>query len=131
MDAMSSGDQFVLETHFERGCVLASDRGLNLGLFIAELITNAIKHAHPSGAKGRIRAGGAPDQDGIVAWVSDDGVGFPQGFDLARDSGVGLRTLRVIAQQTDVELDFSSSELGLNVQLRIPHVAKIIDVQFA
>lgn len=58
-------------------------------------------------------------------------MGFPQGFDLARDSGVGLRTLRVIAQQTDVELDFSSSELGLNVQLRIPHVAKIIDVQFA
>ena len=131
LEAMSDGTQFTLEPQFARGCLISSDQGLNLGLFLGELVINAIKHAHPSGATGLIEAGCAAGPIGIVAWVRDDGVGFAEGFDLTRDSGVGLRTLRVIAQQTGVELDFVSSELGLTVELHIPQVVmRIRESQF-
>ena len=132
MQTMNEGDRFELDPQFERGSLVASDQGLNLGLLLGELVINALKHAHPSGAHGRIEAGCAPDANGIVVWVRDDGVGFPQGFDLSRDSGVGLRTLRVVAQQTGVQLSFSSSQLGLTVRLHIPQVvARIREAQFA
>ena len=120
MEAMTSPDRYEFEPQFERGCLVASDQGLNLGLIIGELIINAIKHAHPTGTRGRIEAGCAAERNGVMVWVRDDGVGLPEGFDIAQDGGIGLRTLRLIAHQTGIHLDFASTEIGLTVQLRIP-----------
>jgi len=120
VDAMTDGKQFDLDLAFEPGCLIDSDQALNLGLLIGELIVNAIKHSHPARSKGRIDVGCASQPHGILVWVRDDGVGLPEGFDLNCDGSVGMRTLRIIAQQTGIELDFLSSEIGLTVQLQIP-----------
>jgi len=122
MDAMTHGDRLEPDLQFERGCLVASDQGLNLGLIIGELVINAIKHAHPTGTRGRLEAGCSSDADGIVAWVRDDGVGLPEGFDFVHDVGVGLRTLRLIAHQIGLQLDFLNTELGLAVELSIPQL---------
>jgi two-component sensor histidine kinase len=132
LDAMTVGKQFELELEFEPGCVVAADQALNLGLLVGELIINAIKHSHPAGSRGRIEAGCSLSRDGIAAWVRDDGVGLPEGFDLKHDGGIGMRTLRLIAQQVGVEVDFFSGEIGLTVQIRVPAaVPAIPQVQFA
>src|SRR5688572_28194164 len=75
LDAMTDGNRFEPELEFERGCLVASDQGLNLGLIMGELVINAIKHAHPAGTCGRLGAGCSSDAEGIAAWVRDDGVG--------------------------------------------------------
>jgi len=132
VETMPDGDRFELVPDFERGCLVASDKALNLGMFIGELVINAIRHSHPAGASGRIEAGCAADAHGVVVWVRDDGVGFPQGFDLSLNSGVGLRTLRVVAQQVGVQLSFSSRDIGLTARLHIPHfVAQVREAQIA
>jgi len=132
VEAMTDRNEFDLVLDFEPGCVVASDQALNLGLLVGELIINAIKHAHPARAvRGVIEAGCYLDGNEIFAWVRDDGVGLPEGFDLEHDGSVGMRTLRLIAQQIGVELDFINEEIGLNVQLRIPALVPIPLVQIA
>lgn len=120
IDMMTDGRKVELMTEFETGCLVASDRALNLGLLVSELVINAIKHAHPTGTHGIIEVGCTQSPEGILAWVRDDGVGLPEGFDLEHDGSVGMRTLRLIALQLGVELDFLSEDIGLRVELRIP-----------
>jgi two-component sensor histidine kinase len=122
VEAMTDAKQFELELGFDPGCLVAADQALNLGLLVGELIINAIKHSHPAGSKGRIEAGCSLGRDGIVAWVRDDGVGLPEDFDLEHDGSIGMRTLRLIAQQVGVEVDFLSGEIGLTVDIRVPAV---------
>ena len=132
VDAMTDPKQFELELEFAPGCVVEADQALNLGLLVGELIINAIKHSHPAGSKGRIEAGCALAGDGIAAWVRDDGVGLPEGFDLEHDGSIGMRTLRLIAQQVGVEVDFLSGEIGLTVHIRVPAAAPAMpQAQFA
>ena len=131
VDTMTDNQQFDLDLDFAPGCLVASDQALNLGLLVGELIINAIKHSHPAGSSGRIEAGCKEDPAGIAAWVRDDGVGLPEGFDLEHDGSIGMRTLRLIAQQIGVELDFLSCEIGLTVNLRIPALATPRLLQFA
>jgi two-component sensor histidine kinase len=132
VEAMTVGKQFELELEFEPGCLVASDQALNLGLLVGELIINAIKHSHPAGSRGRIEAGCSLTRDGIAAWVRDDGVGLPEGFDLEHDGGMGMRTLRLIAQQVGVEVDFVSGEIGLTVHIQAPAVLPAMpQAQFA
>jgi two-component sensor histidine kinase len=132
LEAMTVGKQFELELEFEPGCLVAADQALNLGLLVGELIINAIKHSHPAGSKGRIEAGCSLARDGIVAWVRDDGVGLPEAFDLEHDGGIGMRTLRLIAQQVGVEVDFISGDIGLTVNIQTPAVLSAMpQAQFA
>ena len=131
-EMMADGKQFDLATEFESGCFVASDQALNLGLLVSELVINAIKHAHPAGSRGVIETGCRMTPNGILAWVRDDGVGLPEGFDLAHDGSIGMRTLRLISQQLDVELDFLSDDIGLTVELRIPAAVLAVPLaQFA
>ena len=132
IDAMTDARQFELEMEFEPGCVIEADQALNLGLLVGELIINAIKHSHPAGSRGRIEAGCSRARDGICAWVRDDGVGLPEGFYLEHDGGIGMRTLRLIAQQVGVEVDFLSGEIGLTVDIRVPAAIPVMpQAQFA
>ena len=54
------------------------------------------------------------------------------GFDLEHDGGIGMRTLRLIAQQVGVEVDFLSGEIGLTVDIRVPAAIPVMpQAQFA
>ena len=132
VDAMTDKNEFELVLKLEPGCVVPSDHALNLGLLVGELIINAIKHSHPAHTvRGVIEAACYMGEGQIIAMVRDDGVGLPEGFDLAHDGGIGMRTLRLIAQQAGVELDFVSGDIGLTVHLRIPALAVSPQAQFA
>jgi len=70
-------------------------------IFLAEGLTNAIKHAFPDGQKGVIRV--ALHGDGVEAELSvaDDGVGFGgEPMELGRNS-FGLQCLRAAAEQLE------------------------------
>ncbi|THD60321.1 sensor histidine kinase [Phenylobacterium sp.] len=104
-----------------RTCMVAPQAAALLGLIVTELVTNAVKYAHPAGAPGRVAVLCRDDRgDGVVLSVSDDGVGLPEGFDPQVDGGLGLRVIRSLADQLDAELGFDSGPLGLTVTVIAP-----------
>jgi two-component sensor histidine kinase len=99
---------------------LASGETLHIGFAVDEMITNAIKYAHPTGIPATIAVRCAKAEVGICVEVSDDGVGLPDGFDPVRDGGTGFRLMRSIANQIAAELDFTSDSLGTCCKLVVP-----------
>ncbi len=101
-------------------CLVAAERAVTIGLIVGELVTNAMKYAHPAGVPGAIAVDCRRSGNTIVIEVADDGVGLPENFDPLKDAGLGLRLVRSLANQLRARLDFSQHGTGLSVSLRIP-----------
>jgi two-component sensor histidine kinase len=104
-----------------RTCAIEPERAGLIGLIVTELVTNAVKYAHPAGAAGRIDVScRRPRAGDVILTVSDDGVGLPEGFNPAIDGGLGMRVVRSLAEQMGAALDFHSGPLGLTVTVTAP-----------
>lgn len=76
------------------------DTAIPLGLIVAELVANSLKHAFPDGREGSIRIDVAAAADKTIHLrYSDDGPGIPPGFDARADGGVGMRTLIALCER--------------------------------
>ncbi len=105
----------------QRVCMVPSHHALPIGLIVGELVTNALKYAHPAGVIGVVGIGCATDRTGtLLIEVSDDGVGLPEDFDPRSSGGLGMRLIRSLAQQLSAELSFHQTDLSLTVRLRLP-----------
>jgi two-component sensor histidine kinase len=111
------------ELHFvtDGRCVLPTDSARSIGLIVAELVTNAIKYAHPSGVAGEItiacrECSGAS----LSIEVSDDGVGLPEGYDPLKSEQQGFRLIRTLADQVGAAISCRSNSLGFTLALQVP-----------
>lgn len=97
-----------------------ADSAVPLGLFVNELVTNAIKYAYPEGT-GEIRVEAVAGNDGAyIISVSDDGVGLPDGFDPAeRRKSLGMRVVNNLVRQLDGKLSVVPGQ-GARFELRMP-----------
>ena len=76
-----------------------------LGLIVNELVSNAIKHAFPNGARGKIAVGlERPAGGKFRLVVSDDGVGFPESLDFRNTESLGLQLVTMLADQLEGDL---------------------------
>jgi len=101
------------------------EKAVPCGLVLNELISNALKHAFPpDGPTGRIAVGIKPDEAGNVRMeVKDDGVGFPAGYDPNESRSLGLRLVRMLAQdQLHGNFEVSNSN-GTTAVLTFPVTA--------
>jgi two-component sensor histidine kinase len=98
---------------------------LHAGLITAELLTNAIKYAHPTGLPVRVQVRCETKDDGsFMVEVTDDGVGFPENFDPSTDGGLGFQLMRALANGLNAELQFEHDSLGVCARLVKPrHLA--------
>lgn len=116
----SPGQWQLIDTDVDE-CSVSSEAFLPLSLIVTEVVTNALKYAHPGGVAGTLTIGCRCETDGtVVIQASDDGVGFPEGFEFAAGGGIGARTIHVLAQQIDAEIAFDSRPTGLRFELRLP-----------
>jgi PAS domain S-box-containing protein len=70
------------------------------GLIINELVSNSLKHAFPDGSGGKISITITSEaHDRMCLFVSDDGIGIPEGLDIAQSKGLGLRLIINLAKQ--------------------------------
>lgn len=121
MSALAAPDQWELVETGIADCPVSADHFLPLSLIVTEVVTNALKYAHPAGVPGRLMVGCRCERGGtVVIEVGDDGVGFPEGFEFAAGGGIGSRTIHVLAQQIDAEIAFESGATGLRFELRLP-----------
>ena len=99
---------------------IPADLAIPLGLFVNELVTNAIKYAYPDG-QGEIRVEAfARDDGGLTVAVADEGVGLPDGFDPARArSSLGMRVINNLARQLEGDLVLVPGP-GARFELRMP-----------
>ena len=81
-------------------CLLDVDAAVPCGLILNELVSNALKHAFPSGQPGRLEVEVRPVAAGRVSFsVSDDGVGFPPEVDFQNSPSLGLRLVATLVDQ--------------------------------
>jgi two-component sensor histidine kinase len=92
-----------------------------LGLITAELFSNSLKYAHPAGLPARISVSCKPvAKDGLTALqfeYEDDGVGFPEDFDMADDENLGMRFIRSLSEQLQGTHIWLSDPLGVRFEL--------------
>ena len=88
------------------------------GLLINELVTNCFKHAFPKNCSGTIKL-----QLRVIAdkqlqlIVSDNGIGIPTGVNWEESPSLGLRLVRILAQQLDACLTLDNSQPGTSFSL--------------
>jgi PAS domain S-box-containing protein len=86
------------------------DTAIPLGLIASELISNSLKHAFPSGAKGTITLELTQADASVCTFrISDDGQGLPADFSMDQPASLGLRLVKMLAQQLHGELTWSRS----------------------
>ena len=92
-----------------------------LGLITAELFSNSLKYAHPTGLPAKISIScKAIAEDGLPALLfeyEDDGVGFPEGFDISNDGSLGLWFIRSLSRQIQGATKWLSDPLGVHFEL--------------
>lgn len=120
VSALCPGGQTELHIDCDDRCLLPPREVLPLGLIVVELVTNAVKYAHPSKVPGRIAIGCRRADATVIVQVADDGVGLPEGLDPIKDGHLGMRLIRLLAAQVGAQISFASSELGLSFVLRMP-----------
>lgn len=118
---LSFAGEVTFSHRYQAGCLVRPDQATPLALIVSELVTNALKYAHPTGVAGRITVGCRMEGPGrLVVEVADDGVGLSEGFDPATGGGLGFRVIRGLARQLRARLSFESEGVGLIVRVSLP-----------
>jgi two-component sensor histidine kinase len=122
VSSLTANSQTSIQCQFPMRLVLPAEQAVALGLLVSELITNALKYAHPAGVAGAIAIEASRDDDGTIAIeVGDDGVGLPDDIDPLHSESLGFRTIRLLARQLGASISFDSHGLGLSCVVHIPY----------
>jgi two-component sensor histidine kinase len=100
---------------------------LPLGLITAELFSNSLKYAHPAGLPVKISvccSQASAEQFSLS--YEDDGVGFPENFDLTHDGHLGMRFIRSLSEQLGGTHTWLSDPLGVQFEMRFPLDTNVI-----
>jgi two-component sensor histidine kinase len=111
------------DSRIELNCKAASaqlslDQAVPMGLIVNELVTNAIKHAYPDGASGRIEVSFAVNGAAAELVVADDGRGLGHNG-TPTQSGLGHRLVNALALQLGADLQVQG-EAGTRHRLTFP-----------
>jgi two-component sensor histidine kinase len=126
--ALSSDDQAVRVEHSGNDCIVLMRQVQPIILILCEVFINAMKYAHPAGVPLVMTVDCRAAFDGrLVLTVSDDGVGLPEGFDLAGSGGLGFKVMRSLAAEIGAEFLIETSNLGLSFRLSLPSCSMASD----
>lgn len=118
VSSLTKSNAVSLHLDLDRDLMLGKDAVLPVTWIVSELVTNAIKYAHPAGSPGLIRVVcRRTESHTLVLEVSDDGVGLPENFDPALDGGLGLKLVNALVDQLGGTMIFESPGIGLHCRL--------------
>nr|WP_246519883.1 histidine kinase dimerization/phosphoacceptor domain -containing protein [Ancylobacter lacus] len=98
---------------------------ISLGLIVTELVINALKHAFPDQAKGRIGIDYRSSGKNWTLSVSDDGIGLRSGTD-APKAGLGSRIVEALTRNLGATLTVSDAHPGAVITIRHADDASVI-----
>jgi len=99
-----------------------ADRAIQVALLVNELVTNAFKHAYPSGA-GAVNVDVETDEEAVTLTVSDRGVGLPKALDLTAGvpDSLGMRLVGGLVRQLNAGMEVKDASPGATFVVRIPN----------
>ena len=89
--------------------------GIPLGFIVSELVTNSAKYAN---GKITVSLDVKPGK-GYELSVSDDGPGFPEGFDPKKSKGLGMKIVSSLVNQIDGQSFFGRNHLGRGARFTV------------
>ncbi len=99
------------------------------GLVVNELMTNALKHAFPDGAKGIITLSSLVDEAGCHVVVSDNGAGLPPGSSWPQHGKLSAVIVQSLRQNAKAEIKVHSApDEGLRVNIFFAREAAVPDL---
>lgn len=96
-----------------------------MAVVITELLQNSVQHGFSrreegQSIRGEVAVSMEQSGDRLIVVVSDDGVGFPEGFDISRDGGMGLQIVETLVRdELGGSIHVDGGE-GATVRLEIP-----------
>lgn len=94
-------ERIALEVQAE-AIALDIDTAVPCGLIINEIVSNALKHAFPEDKKGKITISvTGQDNETYCLVISDNGVGFPEGFDADAADSLGIQLVQALTDQLE------------------------------
>jgi two-component sensor histidine kinase len=119
--ALGGGKEIAFDFALDGEIEAPPEMGLPLGMLTAELVTNSVKYAHPTGVALQMRVSCARTQENAIDFgFEDDGVGFPEGFRPEEDGGFGLQLIHSLVGQLRGACAWRSNALGLGFTLTAP-----------
>lgn len=95
------------------------DTATSCGLIVNELVSNCMKHAFPAEKGGTIQVD-LRRTDKCLLVISDDGVGLPAERQVDSPRSLGMRIVKVLAQQLKGTLEFLPRDKGAEIRLVFP-----------
>ncbi|ACU62286.1 tetratricopeptide repeat-containing sensor histidine kinase [Chitinophaga pinensis] len=87
-----------------------------LGLILNEAVSNALKYAFPHQTKGNIEISFKATQDGnCFLDISDNGVGIPEGKNIAESASLGMSLMQGLSLQLDGTFTLSDNHPGVSI----------------
>ena len=106
---IEDGRSVIISTDID-DIILGIERATPLGLIIAELISNSLKHAFSNSDGGNVRVVFKKINNSIVLTVSDDGKGFPEDMDFEKNGSLGLKLVSMLVHQLGATIETKSEE---------------------
>jgi two-component sensor histidine kinase len=106
---------------------MPSQQATSVALAVTELVQNALEHAFPGRAEGRIRIVLGQTEREWIMEVTDDGVGVPTGTDPLSTDNLGLKIVRALATE-DLKGRFdlgAGHTAGTRATIAVPRVRDV------
>jgi two-component sensor histidine kinase len=119
-DALSPG-RMICRVTCSPEHVVPFSLAMPLGLITAELLSNSLRYAHPAGLPTRVEiVCSRGDGNTLTLNYQDDGVGFPENFELSRDGRLGMKLIKSLSDRLEGDHTWSSDSLGMNFEMVAP-----------
>ncbi|MBA3018841.1 MAG: PAS domain S-box protein [Proteobacteria bacterium] len=110
-------EKIRLKLNIER-VMLKIDKAIPCGLIVNELVLNSLKHAFADGDKGEIEVSLVfINENEVELFVSDNGIGVPEGMDFKNSESLGLKLVNILTDQINGKLYLDQSK-GTKFQIR-------------
>ncbi|MFY0684955.1 MAG: PAS domain S-box protein [Balneola sp.] len=91
-------------------CSLTVNQAVPFGILANELIINCYKYAFENRTSGKITINLKYNKQGLLIFsVSDDGIGLPENFDVAKLTSLGMTLVRTLASQLEAEFEWETT----------------------
>ena len=105
---------------------LDMDTAMPCGLLVNEIVSNAYKYAFPGHGNGTILIEFKKSNGKITLYIQDNGVGFPEDYDLESSESLGMQLIQALTSQLDGELKISR-ENGTSFMVSFPYPKTITE----
>ena len=108
-DTLESPGQNIEMSYDIDDVKLNIDQAIPCGLLINELVVNAFKHAFNGREQGQIHIRLKEKTGNIELYISDDGRGIPDDFDINQSTSLGMMLIETFRQELGASIEMSNN----------------------